>query len=236
MAGRKLKMDNLTEYVILQEAEWNKIVNNLKVMIPSVEKAFLKPSKATLKTISKKIKARELRFIEQDAIRQIPGFKKEYAEAQRKVSRLDFVTNYTAKAAALTTALVSSVTKKDVDAVIKKGQMGVRNAKILPIPGVMDFVALGIFTTVILAIFATDGAAIVPAIKLAWTTIVLIAETLGQILKILIDLIGPVPEGHGIGPALKQILPGMEGDPSNLQQLLMQKDPLGYMPGPAPLS
>ena len=229
-------MDNLTEYVILQEAEWNKIVSNLRIMIPNIEKALLKPKLETLKKITKKMKSREFRFIEQDAIRKIPGFKKEYAEAQRKVSRLKFVTKYTSKAAAFVTALAASVTKKDVDYVMKKGAMGVRNANILPLPGMMDFIALGIFTTVILAIFATDGAAIVPALKLAWTTIVLISETLVEILKILIDLLGPVPEGHGIGPAAQKLLPGMVGDPTNLQQLLTKPDILGYIPGKVPLS
>ena len=217
-------MDNLTEYVILQEAEWNKIVSNLRVMIPNIEKALLKPKLETLKKITKKMKSREFRFIEQDAIRKIPGFKKEYAEAQRKVSRLKFVTKYTSKAAAFVTALAASVTKKDVDYVMKKGAMGVRNAKILPLPGMMDFIALGIFTTVI------------PALKLAWTTIVLISETLVEILKILIDLLGPVPEGHGIGPAAQKLLPGMVGDPTNLQQLLTKPDILGYIPGKVPLS
>jgi len=182
-------MDKATEYLILQEADWSQVVNNLKIMIPNVERALLKSNPATLKKIAQKLKSKDFRDIERDAIRRIPGFKKDYAEAQRKVTRIKFVNNYTSKAAAMATALVSSVTKRDVDYVIKKGEMGVRNAKVLPRPGIFDLVMLGLFITVIIAIFTGDGTVILSALKVVLQTLALLFKMLGKIIIVLLTLL-----------------------------------------------
>ena len=105
-------MDNLTESIILQETNWNKVSTTLKNMLPNIEKVLVNPKSESLKKLAKKLAPRDLRFIEQDAIRRIPGFKKEYMEAQGKVGKLKFVNNYNAIAAAMATAIVSSTSKK----------------------------------------------------------------------------------------------------------------------------
>jgi len=191
-------MDKATEYLLLQEAEWQQIANTLKSMIPTIQKAFLKPNPNTLKKIAKKLPQRKLKDIEREAIRTVPGFKRDYFEAQRKVLKMNFITKYTAKTAALTTALVSSVTKNDVDSVIRKGEMGVRNAKIIPSPSIYQLLALGLFVTFIMAIFMSGGEVIIPMAKGVLHVIGLLVIAIGQIVKglylvaeFLIDHLGP---------------------------------------------
>ena len=145
-------MDNLTEIIILQEANWNKVSNTLKSMIPNIEKVLIKPNKETLKKLAKKLSPRDLRFIEQDAVRRIPGFKNDYLEAQRKVTKLKYVNHHNAKAAAMATALVSATTKKDVDGVIAHADMGVRNAKFLPIPSMTSMIMFSLFVMFCIAV------------------------------------------------------------------------------------
>ena len=191
-------MDKATEYLLLQEAEWQQVTNTLKSSIPTVQKAFLKPNPVTLKKITKKLPQRKLKDVEREAIRTIPGFKKDYLEAQRKVLKLNFISQATAKTAALTTALVSSVTKNDVDSVIRKGEMGVKSAKILPSPSIYQLITLGLFISFIMAIFMSGGDIIMPMIKGVLHVIGLLVIAIGQIIKglylvadFLVDHFGP---------------------------------------------
>jgi len=194
-------MDQATEYLLLQEAEWSRIVNNLKSIIPNAQKVFLKPNINALKRVGKKLGGKEFKFIERDAIRRIPGFKKDYAEAQRKVPRLKFASAATSKGIALTTAMVSSVTGRSVDEVMKKGEMGVRNSKILPIPSMFQLVTFGLFITFIMSIFLSDGAVILPTIQIVLHIIGMLILALGQIIKVLLKIagMGDSPEWGGWG-------------------------------------
>ena len=182
------KMDKATEYLILQEAEWSHIIDNLKSMALNAQKVFLKPNINTLKTLAKKLKTRDLKDVEREAIRRIPGFKKDFSEAQEKTSKLKFANKSTSRGLALATALVSSTTGKSVNEVIKKGEMGVRNAKILPTPGLFQLLAFGLFVTFIISIFLTDGGVIMPAIKVALQAIGMLVVMLGQIIKAIIRI------------------------------------------------
>jgi len=175
-------MDNLTESIILQETNWNKVSTTLKNMLPNIEKVLVNPKSESLKKLAKKLAPRDLRFIEQDAIRRIPGFKKEYMEAQGKVGKLKFVNNYNAKAAAMATALVSATTKKDVNGVIKHAEMRVRNLKILPIPSMTGMMMFTLFILFCISVFASEGAVIMPAIKFAVISIGLLLQMIGKIL------------------------------------------------------
>jgi hypothetical protein len=229
-------MDEVTEYLILQEAEWGKIINNLKSILPNAQKVFLKPSTNALKLVGKKLKGRRIKDIERDAIRRIPGFKKDFIEAQRKTPRLKFATAYTAKGIALATALVSSVTGKSVNDVIKKGEMGVRNAKILPGPSLIQLVTFGLFVTFIMSIFISDGAVIMPAIQTALYAIGLCVMIIGQVVQAIL-LIAKMLFNPGSQAAASDYFPGMkdqEGyDPETapgIMDFLMGKDPLNYFP------
>lgn len=222
------KMDKATEYLILQEAEWSHIVDNLKSIALNAQKVFLKPNINTLKTLAKKLKARDLKDVEREAVRRIPGFKKDFLEAQEKTPKLNFANKSTSRGLALATALVSSTTGRSVNEVIKKGEMGVRNAKILPTPGLFQLLAFGLFVTFIISIFLTDGGVIMPAIQAALKAIGMLVVMLGHLIKTLVELLGGVPKGFGVGPAIQQILPGLKGDSIDLQQLLQQPDILGY--------
>ena len=229
-------MDQVTEYLILQEAEWGRIVNNLKSIIPNAQKVFLKPSKKTLKLIGKKLKGKRLKDIERDAIRRIPGFKKDFMEAHKKVPRLKFVTAYTSRGIALATALVSSVTGRDVNDVIKKGAMGVRNSKVLPGPGITQLVTFGLFVTFIISIFISDGAVILPAIQTALYAIGLAVMIIGQLVQAIL-LIGKMFLFPSAQAPASDYFPGMkdqEGyDPSTepgIMDFIMNRDPLNYFP------
>ena len=231
-------MDKATEYLLLQEAEWQQVTNTLKSMIPTIQKAFLKPNPNTLKKIAKKLPRQRLKDIERDAIRRVPGFKKEYSEAKRKVVKLKFINKATARTAAMATALASAVTKKDVSGVIKQGEMGVRNAKILPIPGMFDLIALGLFITFIMAIFLTDGAVIIPAIKAGLAVIGMLVKILGEIIQLIWGLFF-AKNGPQSGPAATDIIPGLKGmedvpgpmgDDMSLQ-LFLQQDIFNWIPG-----
>ena len=199
MVGWDYKMDQVSEYLILQEAEWGRIVNNLKSIIPNAQKVFLKPSEKSLKLIGKKLKGKKIKDIERDAIRRVPGFKKDFAEAKRKVPRLKFVTAGTSRGIAVATALVSSVTGRSVTDVIKKGEMGVRNAKVLPGPSVVQLVMFGLFVTFIMSIFVTDGAVVMPAIQAALHVIGLLVLIIGQVIKALLLIFKYLGGKVGVG-------------------------------------
>jgi len=190
-------MDTLTEIIILQEADWNRVSTTLKSMIPNIEKVLLRPNVESLKKVAKKLSPRDLRFVHQDAVRRIPGFKKEFSEAQRKVGKLDFVNSINAKAAAMATALVSATTKKDVDGVIKHAEMGVRNAKFLPIPSMTGMIMFSLFVMFCISIYVSEGAIIMPAIKFAVISIGLLLQMIGKILA-------------GIGQGVEQLQAGTE--------------------------
>jgi hypothetical protein len=194
-------MDQATEYLLLQEAELSKALNNLRGMIPNVQKVFLKPNKNTLKALGNRLKGREFKFIERDAIRRIPGFKKDYLEAQRKTPRLNFATAATSKAIALCTALVSSTTGRSVDDVIKRGAAGIRNSKIMPGPSIVQLIMLGLFISFIISIFLTDGAIVMPTIQAALSAIGLLVLAIGQIIKALFKVAGWINKGDATATA-----------------------------------
>jgi len=194
-------MDQATEYLILQEAEWGRIVNNLKSIIPNAQSVFLKPNTNRLKLVGKKLKGKKLTDIEREAIRRVPGFKKDYNEAQKKVPRLKFVTAGTSRGVAIATALVSSVTGRSVTDVIKKGEMGVRNAKVLPGPSIVQLVMFGLFVTFIMSIFFFFFAIIMPAIQAALHVIGLLVLIIGQVIKALLLIFKYLGGKSGAGGA-----------------------------------
>ncbi len=229
-------MDQATEYLILQEANWNQIVSNLKSIIPNAQSVLLKPNPKRLKMIGKKLKGRSLKIVERDAIRRIPGFKKDFAEALKKVPRLKFAHAYTTRGIAMATALVSSVTGRDVSEVMKKGEMGVRSAKILPGAGLFQLLSFGVFVTFIMSIFVSDGAVVLPAIQVALQAIGLCVVIIGQVIQGIL-LIAKMFFNPTSQAAASDYLPGMkdqEGyDPENesgIMDFLMSKDPLNYTP------
>lgn len=232
-------MDQLTEYILIQESKWNEIVDNLKSIIVNAQSILLKPTVNRIGVIVKRGKGRSLKVIERDAIRRIPGFKKDYEEAKRKVTRLKFASDpNAARAAALATALASSTTKKSVDDVIKKGDMGVRNAKLLTLfpTSITQLVVFGLFVTFIMSAFVTDGASILPTIKAAIVALNALAAILWQVLQViwlfLRGLLFPQkpPPASKYFPAMKD----QEGyDPDtepNVFELIFQKDVLNYHP------
>jgi hypothetical protein len=180
---REDKMDKATNYLLIQEGKIDKITNSLKVMLPSITAALLKGNIKNMKTISQRMPQKSIKSIERDAIRQIPGFKEKYKEAQMKINRKKYFDPYTAKPASIATALIASSTKNSVDDVIKKSEMSVRNAKILPIPGYFSLIKLALFITAALSIYLTDGSIILPVLKLTLRSLSLAFATLAWILK-----------------------------------------------------
>jgi len=194
-------MDKSTEYLLIQEAKISQLVNSMKIILLNVKGSLLKPDKNRIKMIIKKLPSKDSKDIEKDAIQQIPGFKKEYLEAQRKVSKLKFHT-YTAKPAALVTALVSSTTNNSVDDVLKTGHMSLRNAKlssIIPGAGFLPLIQFGLFITFIGALFLTDGAIIMPTIKLVIKAASLLLSMLSGVLKALLTALNASSLGSVVG-------------------------------------
>jgi len=188
-------MDEATSYLLIQEAKISQLVNSMKIILLNVKGSLLKPDKNRIKMIIKKLPNKDPKDIEKDAIRQIPGFKEDYLEAQRKVSKLKFHQNIS-KPAALVTALVSSTTKNSVDDVLKTGDKALRNSKVSSfIPGAafLPLIELGLFITFVAAIFLTDGAIIMPSIKLVIKATTLLLSILSGVLKSLLAILS-LPE------------------------------------------
>ncbi len=195
-------MDKATNYLLIQEASLSKLINSMKVILPNVKSSLLKGNVNNMKKIAKKLPQKNAKSIERDAIRQIPGFKKDFLEAQKKIPRLKIFDNYTAKPAAIATALVSSTTKNSVDDVLKKGSMGVRNAKILPIPGIsgiFGLIQLGLFSAFVAALFMTDGAVLIPTLQLALKALGMLFALIGSILKGAASVMSSPSDGTGQG-------------------------------------
>ncbi len=199
-------MDKATDYLLIQEAKVSQLVNSMKIILLNVKGSLLKPDKHRIKMIIKKLPSKDLKFVERDATRQIPGFKKEYLEAKRKVSILKFHA-HTAKPAAFVTALISSTTNSSVDDVLEKGHKSLRNYKISSmVPGVafLPLIQLGLFITFVAATFLTDGAIVLPTIKLVVKAAALLLNMLGGVLQAVLVLLYAVtpndmPDVPGMG-------------------------------------
>lgn len=196
-------MDKATNYLLIQEANLSNLINSMKVILPNVKSSLLKGNAKNMKMIAKKLPQKNAKSIERDAIRQIPGFKKDFLEAQRKVSRLKIFDKYTTRPAAVATALVSSTTKNSVDDVLKKGSMGVRNTKILPIPGMFTLIQLGLFATFIAALFLSDGAVLIPTTQLALKSLGMLFAFIGSVLK---GAASVITSSDGTGPGIEGAL------------------------------
>jgi len=175
-------MDKATEYLIIQEAHVSKLVSSLKTILPNVQSALKKGNVNMMKKIAQRLPRKKIKDIERQAIRQIPGFKEKYADAQRKIARSREFEQYTAKPAAISVALISSTTNNTDDDIIKKGIVGVRQAKILPIPGYFDLIKVGLFISFIASVYITDGAIILPTIQLAIKSMISLLSLLSSIL------------------------------------------------------
>lgn len=176
-------MDKATGYLIIKEAKTQKIISSLKLILPNIRSALLKGNVDAMKKIATRLPRKKIKDIERQSIRQIPGFKEKYKEAQMKISRVKSFDSYTAKPAAISVALAAATTNNSVDDIIKKGEMETRNAKILPIPGYFSLIKLGLFVSFIASVYITDGAIIMPTINLAIKSIVSILELLSSIIE-----------------------------------------------------
>lgn len=176
-------MDKATDYLLLQEAKLSRLISSMKLILPNIKTAALKNNARSMKMIAKRLPQKNIKAIERDAIRQIPGFKQDYAEAKRKLSRSKTLGKYTAKPAAIAIALVSSSTKNSVGDVLKKGEMGVRNSKMIPIPSYFPLIKLVLFVTFVTAMIMTDGAVLVPTVALILKSTSMMFALLANILK-----------------------------------------------------
>lgn len=228
-------MDKATNYLLIQESTLSNLQSSMKVIIPNVQSALLKTNVKAMKKIADRLPQKNIKDIERDAIRQIPEFKNDLFEAKTKLKRTRMFDGYTAKPAAIAVALVSSTTKKSVEDVIQKGEMSLRSAKILPVPGYFTLIKLGLFTSFIASIYLTDGAVILPTIKLMLRSSVLLFGLMSSVLKGIIKGMGEQP---GVGDLAKKAFDKVTGatpdvevplnanDMSSMEQFLYGIDPL----------
>ena len=183
-------MDKATAYLLIQEGKIEQLQSSLKVILPNIQSVLMKPDNNRIKAILKRLPQKNLRDVEKDAIRQIPGFKKDYLTAQRKVKKLK-LHPYMNKPAAAATALVSSTTRNSVDDVLNNGNMSLRKIKITSfIPGAqfLPLIQFGLFVVFIGAMFITGGEALIPTLKLIGKAALLLLNMLSGVLKTLLEI------------------------------------------------
>jgi len=202
-------MDKATEYLLLQEAKFEQLRSSMKVILPNLKGVFLKPNKGRIKTILNRLPNKDVKTIERDAVRQIPGFKKDYLVAQRKVSKLKLHPNMN-KPAAVATALVSSTTSKSVDDVLNKGQAALRNAKLTSlIPGSSLFPLIQFGLLVIAMCYILVGLDLaIPVLKLVAKALVFLLSMVGSILGAMMGF-GSKPGAGAAG----NFFPGLSNTP-----------------------
>lgn len=181
-------MDNVTEYLLIQESKINSLIQSMKILLPNVQSAVMKGNASVMKKIAKRLPQKDMKNIKLDAIKQIPGFKENYVIAQKKIVKVKELNSQLAKPAAIAVALVSSTTKNSIDDVIKKGQMGLRNSKFnlsrLTIAGnIFPIIKLTLFITFIIAMYMTDGAVLIPTISLILKTFALLFSIISKSLS-----------------------------------------------------
>jgi len=225
-------MDKATEHLLIQEARISKLLSSTKIILTNVKGSLLKPDKNRIKALIKKLPSKDPKVMEREAMTQIPGFKKDYLEAQRKVKKLKFHP-YMEKPAAFSTALVSSTTHHTVDDVIKTGNKSLRNAKVsslIPGSSLFPLIQFGLFTAFIAAVFISGGSVIMPTITLAIRSIILLLNILGGVLKGTLAVI--TSSAEKITP--EKIYPDVKGTPVEdmpLHQLFrMVEDPINFSP------
>lgn len=221
-------MDKVTKYLLIHESTVDKLTNSLKVILPNVQASLLKVNINMMKKIASRLPHKNIKDVEKDAIRQIPGFKNNLAEAKIKLTRTKIFDNYTQKPAAIVVALVSSTTKNSVEDVIKKGEIGVRNSKLLPIPGYFTLIKLGLFATFIAGMFLSDGAILMPTVQLALKAMGLLFATLSSILTGASEGMKEIiePGGSIIGKIVSKSFSRPEADPATIAAVQKFANPI----------
>jgi len=225
-------MDETTKYLLIKEAKIDQLTNSMKLILLNIRDSLIKLNKNRIKMIVKRLPSKDIRNIEKEAISQIPGFKEDYMEAKIKVAKLK-LHPYVTKPAAAATALVSSTTKYSVDEIVKTGDMSLRNSKIsslVPGSSLLPLIQFGLFATFVGALFLTDGAIVIPTMKLVIKASVLLLSMLKGVLNALLVLLG-----EGIHEVSPEVLPGVEDIPTlkdmPLHQLFRTIDPNTFTSG-----
>ena len=176
-------MDKATDYLLIQENSIAKLNNSIKLILPNVQSSLLKMNTKAMKVIASRLPKKSIKNIERDAIRQIPGFKKDFFEAKTKLSRSKIFDGYTQRPAAIAVALVSSTTKHSVSDVIKTGEQKLGKIRIPVVSEYLTLIKLGLFASFILAIFVSDGAVIIPTIQLVLRSVALLFSLISSVLS-----------------------------------------------------
>lgn len=183
-------MDNTTKYLLIQEAKIEDLTRSMKIMIPNIVSTVSSGNINRMKTLEKRLpQHRDIRFIEQEAIRTIPNFKDNYQIALREIEKSSEFDKYTGKVAALGVALVASISKKyKVKEVYKLGIKQLHQVNFIPIPTgwIMPLIRLAVFITLITSIIVTGGAIILPIFKTIASVITLLFNTIAKIINIII--------------------------------------------------
>jgi hypothetical protein len=172
-------MDPITEQILLEA----KIIDSIRKIAPIAKNAVIKGNVNTMKRIAKSLPSKDFKTVEKEAMKKLPGFKEKYKNMQRMMIR-----NPDAKGIEQPAALIGAVAAVLTDNVtpeliVMKLSEAAKNAqKLIFFPGDIKLLKLILFLLAILAVYATRGAVVLPAVQYLFTGMSFLASLLAKML------------------------------------------------------
>jgi hypothetical protein len=179
-------MDHITEEILLEA----RIIDSIKKIVPIAKNAILRGNVNVIKRIGSSLPNKDFKTVEREAMKKLPGFREKYKNMQRLMIR-----NPHAKGIENPAALVGAVAATLSDnispeLIVMKLSEATKNAqKLIFFPGDVKLLKLILFLLAILAIYATKGTIILPAVQHLFTGMSFLAALLGKMLSGAAELI-----------------------------------------------
>lgn len=172
-------MDPITEQILLEA----KIIDSIRKIAPTATNAVMKGNANIMKKIAKSLPSKDFKTVEKEAMKKLPGFREKYKNMQRAMARNRYakgIENPAALIGAVAITLSSNVTP---EMIAMKLSDATKNAqKLIFFPGDTKILKLILFLLMILAIYVTKGAVILPAIQYLFTGMSLLMSLLSNLL------------------------------------------------------
>lgn len=198
--------DIITEEILMEL----KIADAIKKITSQSRMAVMKKDTKMMSKIADSVpQKKNIKQIEKEAS-MIPGFRKKYAEAIKITNRDRQFDQIIKKPAALAIGLVSTMSNEEPSKVAGSISEATKNAqKFVYIPS-FAMIKLILFVVIILSIYVTKGAIILPALSILLKGGALVLALLGKIMKLAAKTIEAAMDptsifSKGVGPSKQAI-------------------------------
>ena len=179
-------MDPITEEILMEA----KIIDAIKKIVPTAKNAVMKGDAKTMERISKSLPKKDVRTIEKEALKKLPGFREKYKNMQRMMIRNPNAKGIENPAALIGAVAISMSDNVTPDMIVMKLSDAAKNAqKMVFFPGDVAILKLILLIIGVLLIYVTSGAVILPAVQYLFTGMSMLLGLLGKLLDMAAKMI-----------------------------------------------